>query len=70
MFWAVYALTCFLLHHLLATHYSNACRPSWWSFGFDSSAYCAFVHKALHALQAGPLLAVAHLPRNLPLPRA
>ena len=68
MFWAAYALTCFLLHHLLSTHYTDACRPRWWSFGVDASVYCAFLHKALYALRAGPLLALANLPRALPLP--
>lgn len=82
MFWLAYALTCALLHHVLAFHYQDACRPTWWSFGLDSlfhgspSAYCALVSKALHALRAGPLLAavpaLAKLPRlpsppNLPL---
>lgn len=58
MFWVAYALSCALLHHVLSHHYQEACRPSWWSFGLDSSAYCAVVHKALYALRAAPLLAV------------
>ena len=62
MFWAAYALTCFTLHHLLTTHHQDVCRPAFWSFGQDPSLYCAFVHKALYALRAGPVLAIANLP--------
>ena len=57
-----YAATCAISHHLLASHYSDTCRPSWW-FGLDSSAYCAFLNRSLNVLRAAPLLAVPVLPR-------
>lgn len=59
MFWLAYAITCAVLHQLLVHHYQDACRPSWWAFGGDPSVYCAFVHKALNALSASPLLVAA-----------
>lgn len=59
MFWALYALVCALLHHLLSHHYADVCRPRWWPLGTDVTPYCAIVHQALHALQASPLLALA-----------
>ena len=62
-----YAATCALCHQLLASHYADACRPSWF-FGIDSTPYCALVHKGLHVLRAAPLLAVPAL--RLPLERA
>ena len=55
MFWLAYAATSALLHHLLSRHYQDACSPSWW-WPTEDSAYCTFVHKALRALQASPLL--------------
>lgn len=58
MSWLAYAVTCALLHHVLAHHYQDACRPAWWSFGLlDSSAYCALLHRSLQVLGASPLLA-------------
>jgi hypothetical protein len=65
MFWLVYAVTCALLHQVLASHYQQACTPSWWSL-LDRSAYCALVHRGLQVLGASPLLAAAaanRLPR-------
>lgn len=65
MFWLVYAVTCAVLHHILSSHYQAACSPSWWSF-LDASPYCAVVHKALHVLSAGPLLAALPALSNVP----
>lgn len=61
-----YALGCGVLHNLLSAHYADACRPSWWSFGLDPSAYCAALHRALHVLRAAPLLALPAVPRVRP----
>ena len=67
MFWLTYAVTCALLHHILALHYQDSCKPSWWwSLGFDPSAYCGFLHKTLHVLRAGPLVAVLPIIPGLP----
>lgn len=60
--WLGYAVTCALSHQLLASHYTDTCRPSWW-FGIDTTPYCAFLHKSLHVLRASPLLALPVVPR-------
>lgn len=63
MVWLAYAVACALFHHVLAYHYQDACRPSWWSFG-EGTAYCSIVNRALQLLRAGPLLAaLPALPR-------
>jgi hypothetical protein len=54
---ATYALTCAALHHVLAFHYADACKPA---FIFQSSStYCEFLQRALQALRASPLAALA-----------
>lgn len=65
MFWLAYAFTCALLHHILAHHYSDACKPSWWPF-LESTVYCELVRKTLHVLRASPLLAALPGLRGLP----
>lgn len=73
MFWVTYVVGCALLHHLASTHYQDVCRPRWWSLGLEHSTYCSVLHKLLHALRAGPVLAAAphlrhlhHHPHHLP----
>lgn len=68
MLWLAYAVTCSLLHHVLARHYADACVPASSSLlaallppATAASAYCEVVHKALHVLGASPLLAAAPL---------
>lgn len=52
-----YSVSCVVLHYLLQSHYFGYCRGTWFSaLGLDSSAYCAFVRKAISALEVSPLL--------------
>lgn len=65
MFWLVYAITCALLHQVLAAHYQTACTPSWW-LPRDPSGYCGLLHRGLQVLGASPLLAAAAVDRAVP----
>jgi len=57
-----YAVSCFLLHHVLQHHYFQMCRSSIFSaFTLGSSPYCTFVDNSLRVLQWSPLLAAAPL---------
>lgn len=65
MFWLFYAITCALLHTVLASHYQHACAPSWW-LPRDASGYCGLLHRGLQVLGASPLLAAAAVDRVAP----
>ena len=58
-FFLMYAVTCYLLNHVLQYHYYAACSTSLLGFlGFAPSPYCQFVDTSLKLVQWAPLAAI------------
>lgn len=66
-FFFLYALTCYLMHHVLAYHFYTMCSTSLLGFlGFAPTPYCQFVDKALKVVQWAPLGAAVPFLRLYP----
>lgn len=59
-FLVAYAVSCFLLNHVLQFHYFQYCRSNIFAlFTLGQSGYCAFVEKCLQILQWSPVVVAA-----------